>query len=131
MNHRELGPAYWILDAAQKYAVGRWESEKTRDTFVAAVRETLAFTVERGIELPESAREGARSAMAPNGLQRPAARTREPIRGSPSRAASHGGSAPPVWSHPQASVGESVPCVPRGSRRPAVSSARPGLNAQR
>ena len=76
VNHRELAPAYWILDAAQKYAVGRWESPKTRDTFVAAVRETLALTVERGIELPESTREGARSA-APNGLQRPAARTRE------------------------------------------------------
>ena len=76
-SHRELGPAYWILDAAQKYAAGRWESPKTRDTFVAAVRETLALTVERGIELPESAREGARSAVAPNGLQRPAARTRE------------------------------------------------------
>lgn len=77
VNHRELGPAYWILDAAQKYAAGRWESPKTRDTFVAAVRETLALTVERGIELPESAREGARSAAAPNGLQRPVARTRE------------------------------------------------------
>lgn len=24
LNHRELGPAYWILDAAQKYAAGRW-----------------------------------------------------------------------------------------------------------
>ena len=77
LNHRELGSAYWILDAAQKYAAGRWESEKTRDTFVAAVRETLALTVERGIELPESVREGARSAVAPNGLQHPAARTRE------------------------------------------------------
>jgi putative DNA primase/helicase len=76
-NHRELGAAYWILDAAQKYATGRWESPKTRDTFVAAVRETLALTVERGIELPESARQGARSAVAPNGLQRPAAQTRE------------------------------------------------------
>jgi putative DNA primase/helicase len=76
-NHRELGPAYWILDAAQKYATGRWESEKTRDTFVAAVRETLALTVERGIELPEAARESARSAVVPNGLQRQAARTRE------------------------------------------------------
>jgi hypothetical protein len=76
-NHRELGAAYWILDAAQKYATGRWESPKTRETFVAAVRETLALTVERGIELPEAAREGARSAVAPKGLQRPAARTRE------------------------------------------------------
>ena len=77
VNHRELAPAYWILDAAQKYAAGRWESVKTRDTFVAAVRETLALTVERGIELPESVREGARSAVPPNGLQRPAVRTRE------------------------------------------------------
>ena len=76
-NHRELAPAYWILDAAQKYAAGRWESEKTRDTFVAAVRETLALTVERGVQLPESAREGARSVAAPNGLSRPLARTRE------------------------------------------------------
>ena len=77
INHRELGPAYWILDAAQKYATGRWESPKTREAFVAAVRETLALTVERGIELPETAREAARSAVAPNGLQRSAARTRE------------------------------------------------------
>ena len=76
LNHRELGPAYWILDAAQKYAAARWENSKTRDTFVAAVRETLALTVERGIELPESAREGARAAAAPNALQHPAARTR-------------------------------------------------------
>jgi hypothetical protein len=76
-NHRELGAAYWILDAAQKYATGRWENAKTRETFVAAVRETLALTVERGIELPEAAREGARSAAAPNTSQRPAAPTRE------------------------------------------------------
>jgi len=76
-NHRELAPAYWILDAAQKYAVDRWQNPKTRETFVAAVRDTLALTIERGIELPEAAREGARSAAAPNALQRPAARTRE------------------------------------------------------
>ena len=76
-NHRELASAYWILDAAQKYAVDRWPNPKTRETFVAAVRDTLALTIERGVDLPEPAREGARSAVAPNGLQRPAARTRE------------------------------------------------------
>ena len=76
-NHRELAPAYWILDAAQKYATDRWQNPRTRDTFVAAVRETLALTIERGIELPQPVREGVRSAVAPNGLQRPIARTRE------------------------------------------------------
>jgi len=76
-NHRELASAYWILDAAQKYALDRWQNPKTRETFVAAVRDTLALTIERGVDLPEPTREGARSAVAPNCLQRPAARTRE------------------------------------------------------
>jgi putative DNA primase/helicase len=59
LNHRELAPAYWILDAAQKYAAGRWENVKTRETFVAAVRETLALTIERGepIADPKKSRE--------------------------------------------------------------------------
>lgn len=76
-NHRELAPAYWILDAAQKYATDRWQNPKTRETFVTAVRETLALTIERGIELPQSARDGARSVVQTNGLKRPAAPTRE------------------------------------------------------
>lgn len=76
-SHRELAPAYWILDAAQKYATDRWQNPKTRETFVTAVRETLALTIERGIELPQSARDGARSVVQTNGLERPAAPTRE------------------------------------------------------
>jgi hypothetical protein len=52
-NHRELAPAYWILDAAQKYAADRWPNPKTRETFVAAVRDTLALTIERGEPIAE------------------------------------------------------------------------------
>lgn len=78
LTHRELAPAYWLLDAAQKYALGRWENSKTRETFVAAVRETLALTVERGIELPKPSREPTQTVAGPNGPQRPGAvRTRE------------------------------------------------------
>jgi len=77
VNHRELAPAYWLLDAAQKYALGRWENSKTRETFVTAVRETLALTIERGIELPQPAREAAKTIAGPNGQQRAGARTRE------------------------------------------------------
>jgi len=76
-NHRELAPAYWILDAAQKYAVDRWQNPKTRETFVAAVRDTLALTIERGIELPRQAREPSRTATEPNGPQRAATPVRE------------------------------------------------------
>lgn len=77
LNHRELAPAYWLLDAAQKYAIGRWENAKTRETFVGAVRETLALTIERGIELPRAAREHAQTIGGPNGPQRADAKTRE------------------------------------------------------
>ncbi len=65
LNHRELASAYWILDAAQTYATDRWENVKTRETFVAAVRETLALTIERGIELPQPAREHVRAGSGP------------------------------------------------------------------
>lgn len=77
LNHRELGPAYWILDAAEKYAAGRWESPNTRSAFVGAVRETLALTVERGIELPQPTREPRAAAAAPNAPPHTAAPTRE------------------------------------------------------
>lgn len=66
-NHRELGPAYWILDAAQKYAAGRWESVKTRELFVAAVRETLALTIERGEPIAEPNKGRERADHAPQG----------------------------------------------------------------
>jgi len=65
LSHRELGSAYWILDVAQKYAASRWESVKTRENFVAAVRETLALTVERGIELPQQGPGDPRRAPSP------------------------------------------------------------------
>jgi len=77
INHRELGPAYWLLDAAQKYAAGRWESPTTREAFVGAVRETLALTIERGIELPRPARQDAPTQGAPGGPPAQRARTRE------------------------------------------------------
>jgi hypothetical protein len=64
LNHRELAPAYWLLDAAQKYALDRWENSKTRETFVTAVRETLALTIERGIELPQPTREPTHTSPA-------------------------------------------------------------------
>lgn len=47
-NHRELNDAYAILDTAQKMAEGRWSKPETRELFVAAVREALALTLERG-----------------------------------------------------------------------------------
>lgn len=77
LNHRELAPAYWLLDAAQKYALDRWENSKTRETFVVAVRETLALTIERGIELPQPTREPTQTASGPNGTRRADLRTRE------------------------------------------------------
>lgn len=77
VNHRDLAPAYWLLDAAQKYALSRWENPKTRETFVGAVRETLALTIERGIELPQVAREPTQTVVGPNGPQRTDAKTRE------------------------------------------------------
>ncbi len=76
LNHRELAPAYLLLDAAQKYALDRWENSKTRETFVGAVRETLALTIERGIELPRPAQEQTRAAVAPDPQNRTNARTR-------------------------------------------------------
>jgi hypothetical protein len=76
-NHRELAPAYWILDTAQMYAVDRWQNPKTRETFVAAVRDILALTIERGIELPRQTREPSRTATEPNGPPRAATRVRE------------------------------------------------------
>ncbi len=77
LNHRELVPAYWILDAAEKYAAGRWENPQTREGFVGAVRETLALTIERGIELPQAAQERARAMSAPSGSQPGNPRIRE------------------------------------------------------
>lgn len=77
LNHRELAPAYWLLDAAQKYALDRWENSKTRETFVAAVRDTLALTIERGIELPQATREPTHTVSASDGAQRAGVRTRE------------------------------------------------------
>ena len=50
---------------------------KTRETFVAAVRETLALTIERGIELPQPTREPTHAVGGPNGGQRAGVRTRE------------------------------------------------------
>jgi len=52
-NHRELAGAYWILDTAQKHAAEKWPHHRqTQQRFLLEVRETLAQTVERGIELP-------------------------------------------------------------------------------
>lgn len=77
LNHRELGPAYMILDTAQQHAARRWESPTTREAFVNGVRETLALTIERGIELPRRAREDAPTPGAPAGQQAQRERTRE------------------------------------------------------
>lgn len=76
INHPRLQRAYLLLDTAQKRATERWQNPRTRETFVAEVRETLALMFERGIELPEPARDGARSQAAP-GVAHPAARIRE------------------------------------------------------
>jgi hypothetical protein len=77
INHRELADAYRLLDTAHQYAVGRWQNPKTRETFVVAVREMFALAIERGIELPQQAREPTQTVVGPGGLQRPGARTRE------------------------------------------------------
>jgi hypothetical protein len=58
IHHRELDPAYKILDTAQKYAAAHWEHLKTRETFVAAVRETLALTIERGEPIAQPQKKG-------------------------------------------------------------------------
>lgn len=76
-NHPRLQRAYLLLDTAQKRAVDRWQNPKTRETFVAEVRETLALMFERGLELPDPAREPGRSAGRPSGPQRADGRTRE------------------------------------------------------
>lgn len=77
VNHRDLAPAYWLLDAAQKYALDRWANPKTREAFVGALRETLALTIERGIELPQATREHTQTVGRPNGPPRTDAKTRE------------------------------------------------------
>jgi hypothetical protein len=77
INHRELRNAYLLLDTANQYAAGRWQNPKTRETFVVAVREMFAFAIERGIELPQPAREPGRSARAPSASPRVDGRARE------------------------------------------------------
>jgi hypothetical protein len=52
-NHRELAPAYWILDTGKKFAAEKWPNPRTQEAFLAALRETLATTIERGIDLPQ------------------------------------------------------------------------------
>jgi hypothetical protein len=77
INHRELRAAYLLLDTAHQYAVGRWQNSKTREAFVVAVREMFALAIERGIELPQQAREPARSAGGLSAAPRADGRTRE------------------------------------------------------
>jgi hypothetical protein len=76
LNHRELKSAYELLDTAQTYAANRWENPKTREIFVGALRETLALTIERGMQLPRKADEPARSAGSPGSPPRADGRTR-------------------------------------------------------
>jgi hypothetical protein len=52
-NHRELAGAYWILDTAHKHAAQKWPlNPHTQQRFLLELRETLAQTIERGVELP-------------------------------------------------------------------------------
>jgi hypothetical protein len=52
-DHRELLPAYLILDSAKKVAELRYEKQKHREGSVAFVREALAHAIERGEPLPQ------------------------------------------------------------------------------
>jgi hypothetical protein len=76
-NHPGLKRAYLLLDTAQKRAAERWQNPRTRETFVAEVRETLALVLERGMELPEPARERTRTDVAPKAPQLSEGPTRE------------------------------------------------------
>jgi putative DNA primase/helicase len=67
-SHRELRDAYTLLDSAHQYAAGRWQNPRTRETFLEAVRETVALTIERGMELPKHMPDRARAA-SPNAAQ--------------------------------------------------------------
>lgn len=52
-NHGELAGADWILETAQKHAAEKWPHHlQTQQSFLQELRETLALTVEREIELP-------------------------------------------------------------------------------
>lgn len=77
INHPSLKRAYLLLDTAQQRATERWQNPRTRETFVAEVRETLALMFERGIELPEPTRDRGRTDIPPNAPQRSAGPTRE------------------------------------------------------
>jgi hypothetical protein len=52
-THRELLPAYIILDSARKHANARFDDLENVEQHVAFVREALALTVERGEPLPK------------------------------------------------------------------------------
>lgn len=78
LSHRELAGAYWILDSAQKHAADKWpQSPQTRQRFLQEVRETLALTLERGIEIPSpKPAPEARTVGSPEVGRNGAARTR-------------------------------------------------------
>jgi hypothetical protein len=79
VSHRELAGAYWILDSAQKHAAEKWpQNPQTRQRFLQEVRETLALTIERGIEIPSpKPTPEARTIGSPDSRGNGAARTRE------------------------------------------------------
>jgi hypothetical protein len=77
LNHRELKSAYELLDTAQTYAANRWENPKTREIFIGALRETLALTIERGMEMPRAPQEPVRAAAERNRSLSDNARTHE------------------------------------------------------
>ena len=76
INHPSLKRAYLLLDTAQQRASERWQNPRTRETFVAEVRETLALVLERGMELPDPGRERPRTNLAPNAPPRSQGPTR-------------------------------------------------------
>lgn len=73
-NHRELRDAYLLLDTAHQHAATRWENPRTREVFVAEIREVLALAIERGIELLP--REPPKTVSGPNDPQRSDGRSR-------------------------------------------------------
>jgi hypothetical protein len=74
LSHRELAGAYWILDSAQKHAAEKWpQNPQTRLRFLQEVRETLALTIERGVEIASP----TASPQAPTVGRNGAARIRE------------------------------------------------------
>jgi hypothetical protein len=80
LSHRELAGAFWILDTAQKHASEKWpQHPQPQQRFLQELRETLALTIERGIEVPppKPVQEAARTAAASQVRTHGVPRTRE------------------------------------------------------